>query len=471
MNSVKEGLTEQFSQLSLKDVAFKVLKSDVTSVLEELQLIIRRIDRNLDIHNLSAKSIAKLPSVKKFIDDHNEYHPHYVINFRKCKKPSCVFPTCSIDRAPSSVVSELHPFPLPIPRTDDHYYDFDSVWGKKPEDQHRPSLSPPKSQRQKKTKDLPSFTVRAARRIIKCGECDKHRVIYAQNEPEGHQQERLDSFLESDYIFSCGADFSSLPALHASDDGKRNVIAPDPSLRCADPIEKRYYAAKKGKKKRFPPICWRCGVATEEQKEAKENPLATKGALPVCEACTGVAPPGAVSSRVVLRTEPTAVRVHNSNEDVKMDIADHPIDNPKSPDDDELEEEKYDNFPDARGVLPQSSIVLDVDEDDPISMASRAEMKSSASEDVDATHPISEMKSASEDVDANDRAEMESATNAESSLSIQSAPADIAPQEPSKRPATVTEDVHPEPSLKRRRIVPSRVSSFYGTLASFRPRK
>ena len=104
---------------------------------------------------------------------------------KKCGKVACQF--CKAFRLPPDLVPQLHYLPDPVPSAaqPNRYAAFDDIYGKPTASKHRPSLAASASTSASSGGDKAAaaavkFNAPCARKVLRCTECGKPRVVYAQ---------------------------------------------------------------------------------------------------------------------------------------------------------------------------------------------------------------------------------------------------------------------------------------------------
>ena len=244
----KRMIETVLSQLSLKGVPFKIYHpasdDDITSFADTLNVI----DSNMDTL-IAKKDLSKFSKFKEFFDTHCVSRTYY-FHVKKCEDPQCIF------HQPKQLSQEIERFPYPIP-----YTDKDGVERfKEGTDDDEKFLTSRLVDVTKNPHGLPfSPTTQTAKNVskfVKCSECQKPRVLYAEKKLKLDDQSKLQRVLKK-HIYICGTSFI---------DFTKNPIAfVRENLSCATAIETSYYGVN------FPDVCLYCG--SEKKLLAKDSTL------------------------------------------------------------------------------------------------------------------------------------------------------------------------------------------------------
>ena len=189
-----------------------------------------------------------------------------MFSIKKCGAESCKW--CKKPKLPDDVFSQLHHLPDPVPGSqDDHYQDFESLYGSNTSEKFRPSLL----QQEEKGHGMPfSPSAQYAKNVgvvIQCNECQRWRVIYSKTVLSREERNELEEITES-LIYTCG---STLQNIQGTATGLLEKIYVKRNLTCTSFTEIPYYSAK------YEDICYYCGTTDE---------LATSSShYPICSFC------------------------------------------------------------------------------------------------------------------------------------------------------------------------------------------
>lgn len=188
---------------------------------------------------------------------------HYSFCVKKCGKSDCTI--CTPPRLPNEVFEKLAFLPNPVLQEDGHYKPFDTVYGTKTSEEHRPSLQ--KRPTRRKTLSFVASVQHAKNTnlMVQCEECEMWRLVYSKCKLNISELSTLQGMLE-DFTYTCGASLFDLGLVGRLED----VVIRD--LRCHDPLEKLYYSLN------HKPICIYC---------CTENDLCSpEGCYPQCQDCS-----------------------------------------------------------------------------------------------------------------------------------------------------------------------------------------
>ena len=153
---------------------------------------------------------------------------NYFFVIKKCGSSDCDM--CSSPCLPSSVFSEIHVLPDPMPGYEGHYKRFADVYGTTTDESHCPSLQ----KRSLKAKTLPLASslkhVKNVDMMLECEHCGRWWLLYCQQKLTKKERKSLQEAL-ANVSFTCGVPLQELEL-----PGKlANVYVRD--ISCEEPIE------------------------------------------------------------------------------------------------------------------------------------------------------------------------------------------------------------------------------------------
>ena len=267
----RELMKTVIGRCKLKENDFQIFESASEDEVETLFSNIHNIDPDVTKKDTKAKLNSR-PGLKSFLDHHCRARM-YSFSIKKCGQSTC----CKPPRTDRPIFDELHFLPDPVPdATKEHYLSFQDLYGKQemedPMEKHLPQKA-----KSKPGTNIPFVaTIQSAKtvqRFIKCTECGKPRVMYAQRKVNNEQQQQLDRVLDG-YLYTCGGELQDIIPEEPSEDHEvLDKVYVRGNLNCCDVIECTYYGVT-----HFPLICVHC---------ADDESLTTNPAkYPICLECT-----------------------------------------------------------------------------------------------------------------------------------------------------------------------------------------
>ncbi|XP_045162284.2 uncharacterized protein LOC123527081 [Mercenaria mercenaria] len=206
---VIKTVSDRFSRMKLKGTSLKVCAAasdeDIESDLDFLKLVTSSPGASFDSSSKSKDFKTCIP-LQEFLKSHS-VSGHYSFQVMKCKSTSCAYCTFNPIRE-EEVYNRLSFLPEPTPDVSgEHYLPFEEVYGKSQTlDKYRPSakhgdFEDDLIEEDKKNRDI--LKAQKVRDVIKCGECNKPRLVYSSSRTERAQDAYLHRVKE-DRLYICG---------------------------------------------------------------------------------------------------------------------------------------------------------------------------------------------------------------------------------------------------------------------------
>ena len=223
-----------FGRLSLNDSPFQVL---APATAEEISEVEDELNVFGDLKDLHCKvQLKDYSTFKLFLQNHTAART-YSFHIFKCKDPDCLY------HEPLRC-DEIERFGEPIPKVDEdnsrEYY----VQGDDPKELHLPSRSVnPEKQKHSIPFCVSAQTAKNVGFTIRCFECGKARLIYAEHKLTAVEREQYRR-LQNDLVFSCGGSFQELLTNERNRDTLMSKkLYTRENLSCSSNIELPYYSA------------------------------------------------------------------------------------------------------------------------------------------------------------------------------------------------------------------------------------
>ena len=268
-------LSSLFQRLKLKGEPFAVFTSATSDDLERLQAVLEQVQPDINLENVSKKTLPSLPRLQCFLD-HCCQSRHYSFCIIKCGSTDCSI--CKPPRLPREIFDTLHYIPDPI-RECDVYKPFSEVYGTETTEKDRPTLQ---SSAEKCGHGMPfnpsgQFAHNVGK-TLHCAECNRPRVMYAARKVRFQDQLKLESVLD-DIIYTCEMDLQECIPADIADTEKQqhilNSVFVRQNMSCDSRIEIPYFSSEC-----FASICIYCG---SEQNIVPASE--TEGMYPICSSC------------------------------------------------------------------------------------------------------------------------------------------------------------------------------------------
>ncbi|KAK3095270.1 hypothetical protein FSP39_012504 [Pinctada imbricata] len=285
MKGVLTTVKDRFQRMKLKGEPVKVYSGVKELLIEEcLKMVTDVTGASAEKINLSActKDIRDSKEFQEFVNMHC-VSTHYSFQIMKCVgEMPCAYCAVHGVRLPSDVIESLSFLPCPVPDANgEHYKCFKELYGKEVDDTHRPSSTKSSdfgedSQNADRTnRDL--LKAPKARDIIKCGECQKPRLIYSSSKLSRDEENALRR-LKEENSYTCGDEIDSSLGFVV-----RRCIS------CVSSVEIAYYSAHL--KSYVPPVCVYCGSEDDLMDDNEEYIIQLYAHYstirPLCHACRG----------------------------------------------------------------------------------------------------------------------------------------------------------------------------------------
>ena len=168
-------LNDLFSRLKLKEEAVQCFFAASDSEIKEFWSAVLHIDKNLEYEvSYSKANVQGKQDLLKFMD-HCCRCRHYSFDILKCGSSACTI--CKLPRLSQDVFSKLHHLPDPIIGDDQHYLNFEEVFGTDTTEKDRPSAQKSKDGGRKFTLKH----VKNANIMLMCDDCGLWRLLYSCN--------------------------------------------------------------------------------------------------------------------------------------------------------------------------------------------------------------------------------------------------------------------------------------------------
>ncbi|CAB5374251.1 unnamed protein product [Rhizophagus irregularis] len=197
---------------------------------------ILRIDSTLTKEDKSWANIKNKPISEFF--DHCCQSRSYFFSIKKCGKDNCDI--CLPIRSPQHVFDTLYHLPDPSPANDEHYKNFNDVYGTDTNESYCPSIQLRKAKlnknkkEKKRDKQMPwTGNAQKAKNVgmtVTCADCNKLRCLYASKKITDDEKKILVAYLDT-ICYTCGATFALSNKLELEDEPvkessrKRNIEA------------------------------------------------------------------------------------------------------------------------------------------------------------------------------------------------------------------------------------------------------